>query len=99
MFQAEQNASEAEKRTDVKGRILLSSAQQKFSIFFFFFVVPIHSFQCTAVNSVEGMIQRTSVYMVQRYLEGHVKSKSHFIPEEKTTFLNSDICKVQASRC
>jgi len=34
-----------------------------------------------------------------RYLETRVKRKSRFIPEEKTTSLNSNVCQVQASRC
>lgn len=51
------------------------------------------------------MIQRTRAYgaeILQRYgaqILPYVKTKSHFTSEKKTTFLNSDIRKVQASRC
>lgn len=84
---------------DVKGRI---SAQQRFSdlqvvrlfflfLFLFFWVFPVHIIH-TAVNSLEG-IQKTRMYLVQNNLQGHL-SEAIVIPEEKTTFLNYDICKI-----
>lgn len=58
---------------------------------FYFLVVPIHSVECMAVNLYEGI---AAVFGGTR-----VKSRSHFILEEKTTLLNSDVCQVQAHRC
>lgn len=54
-------------------------------------VFPVHIIH-TAVNSLEG-IQKTHMYLVQKNLEGHL-SEVIVIPEEKTSFLNYDICKI-----
>lgn len=67
MSQADYNASESGKIDGCQG--------QGFQ--FYFLVVPIHSVECTAVNSYEGI--------VAVFGGTHVKSRSHFTLEEKTT--------------
>lgn len=69
-----------EKRTYVKGKVSD----------FIFLVVPIHSVECTVVNSYEGI---TAIFGGTS-----IKSRSHFIREEKTTLLNPDVCQVQVCR-
>lgn len=82
---------------DVKGKIS-SSAQQRFSVlqaFFCLFVFTYSLFTLYTLLLIHLKVFRRHVCIGTKESGGIcIRSNSYLIPEEKTTFLNYDICKI-----